>query len=136
MSNDLAKAIKNIRTEARHTPAAAAKAVGVSRQAFVKWEQGDTKNMKLANLLTFCDYFKVNVEDLLRGTTSASQVDQLYQKAADEPPRPALAVAEPDPDIKRLIEGFTVADQGLRRAMMALARESLVAFERRSEKTD
>ena len=42
-------------------------AVGVSRQAVKKWEDGDTQNMKLANVMKLCSIFKISAEELITG---------------------------------------------------------------------
>lgn len=67
MNDTIADRIKAIRLAAGDTSAAVGKRVGVSRQAVDKWERGDTENMKLGNLLRFCDSYHVNVEALIRG---------------------------------------------------------------------
>jgi transcriptional regulator with XRE-family HTH domain len=66
MGNHLANRFKEIRTAAGDTPARAAEKIGISRQGYVKWENGDTKNMTLNNLLIFCDKYNVEVEPLIR----------------------------------------------------------------------
>lgn len=66
MGNKLAEKFKQIRTEAGDTAAAAAEKVGISRQGYIKWENGNTKNMTLNNLLIFCEKYKVEVEPLIR----------------------------------------------------------------------
>lgn len=66
MSTQLANRIKEIRISSGDKPQEAANKIGVSRQAFMKWENGATENMKLGNLLAFCEKYKVSVENLLR----------------------------------------------------------------------
>lgn len=41
--------------------------VGVSRVSVTKWESGETKNMKLHNLMMLCDLFHVSPEFLIYG---------------------------------------------------------------------
>lgn len=148
MPDTLAETIKTIRTAAGDSPAAAAKKVGVSRQGYVKWEQGDTKNMKLGNLITFCDSYKVGVDELLRGMIVFGEAhpaaDIEYQAPArasrvaiglTATPLP-LKVEEPNPEVRELIEGFAVAESGVRKAMLAIAREAITAFGKRSEKSE
>lgn len=147
MSDLLSKAIKKIRLDAGDTPGAAAEKVGVSRQAFVKWEEGDTKNMKLGNFLKFCDCYGVSIETILRATVgnashssdertiSSLSEDGGYLLAPSMQPKKFM-VAEPDPEISMLIKGYQVADDGIKRAIMTLARESIVNFEMRSEKNN
>lgn len=145
MPDTIASTIKSIRENAGDSPATAAKKVGVSRQGYVKWELGDTKNMKLGNLLTFCDKYHVGVEDLIRGTVVIDEAHQTHGPNqhtlvlpevkiaySSTPAATTLSVQEPNPDIQLLIEGFRVAEYGLQRGMLALAKEALETFERRS----
>lgn len=60
-----------IRKAAGDTPATAAGKIGISRQGYVKWENGDTKNMTLNNLLIFCEKYNVAVEPLVSGFFSS-----------------------------------------------------------------
>lgn len=152
MPNNLAKTIETIRKAAGDSPAKAAEKIGISRQGYVKWELGDTNNMKLGNLLTFCDKYNVGIDEVLRGTVvigaealsrgeleqapSRSNRIELAYKA--DPTTTTLTAAENTPqpissDDQLILDGFKVADDGLRRAMLALARESLVVFETRNE---
>lgn len=151
MTNTLAKTIESIRKAAGDSPAKAAEKIGISRQGYVKWELGDTNNMKLGNLLTFCDKYSVGIDEVLRGTVviggepptdgginqaeSRSNRIELAYKASQST---TLTAAENTPppvssDHQLIIDGFEVADEGLRRAMLALARESLMVFEKRNE---
>jgi len=66
MQTDLSKRFQEIRIAAGDTPAQAAAKVGISRQGYNKWENGDTENIKLANLLRFCQKYDVAVEPLIR----------------------------------------------------------------------
>lgn len=140
MEISLAERIATIRKAAGDSPAKAAEKIGVSRQGYMKWENGNTANMKLGNLITFCDKYKVNIEHLLRGMS-----ESIDQRPADNLENfqysnirsvPALRVSEPDPDERTLIEGFRSADNGMKRALLALAREAQLAFEKRSEAKD
>ena len=63
MIYNLANRIKKIREDYGDNPNIAAKKVGISRTAYVKWEAGDTENMKLKNLTSFCDKYHVDVVD-------------------------------------------------------------------------
>ena len=142
MTNTLADTIKKIRLRAGDSPAKAAAKIGVSRPGYLKWEQGDTQNMKLGNLLAFCDHYEIAIERLIRGLITdeeiegspvnppgADKYEQSYQSTR-------LIAAERDPDAKMLIDGYSVADDGLKRAMLTLARESLTLFELRNEKNN
>lgn len=64
---DLEKRIKAIREQAGDNPNSAARRLGISRAGYIKWEDGDTKNMKLGNLLQFCDVYHVDPVELITG---------------------------------------------------------------------
>lgn len=150
--SSLASLIEKIRTDAGDSPAKAAGKVGVSRQGYLKWETGDTANMKLGNLLAFCDKYNVDVGLLLRGMIVVA--DECHQ-ANTQPnidntpfngePRVAysatpvvteLSAREPDPNIRKLIEAYHVADSKDREQMIWLADRALAAFEKRSEQNE
>lgn len=79
----------------------------------MKWEQGDTSNMKLGNLLTFCDKYKVPIENVIRGN-----IDSVEQTDDQAYPAPIISIvhtmekrpAEYSADEKTIIDGFKVAD--------------------------
>lgn len=101
MGNTLAEKFKQIRTDAGDTAAAAAEKVGISRQGYIKWENGNTKNMTLNNLLIFCEKYKVEVEPLIRcargdGSLQYSTTPLSSVQTASEPPA-ASVVAFPNP---------------------------------------
>lgn len=81
MDKSLANRIKKIRIDAGDSPQAAADKVGVSRQGYVKWETGDTANMKLGNLRTFCDKYGVNIATLISGEKTYPQGEATVAKA-------------------------------------------------------
>lgn len=165
MSDQLSLLIKAVREKAGDSPAKAADKIGISRQGYVKWEQGDTSNMKLGNLLAFCDKYGVPIEKLIRGTlspdeTSGGAASALAAAAAacvgssviaavaggagrtggllggDAPKAMDSAITKYNTDEEALLKGFRVADQSMRRAMLALAREAFEVFERRSEQNN
>ena len=82
MIANLANRIKKIREDAGDNPNIAAKKVGISRPAYVKWEAGDTENMKLKNLTSFCDKYHVDVVDLLGGNDSGAEKIKAMQPTA------------------------------------------------------
>lgn len=150
MAENLSTLLKRIREDAKDTPAAAAGKVGVSRQAYMKWETGDTENMKIRNLVTFCDKYNIALEPLVRGEiialgeahpTSGTKYGYAgaTQLIAAEISNGRSVVAlttkaqPPDPDESLLIEAYRVASPDVRRIMMANARETLTVFEKRSE---
>lgn len=83
MTTNLSTRIREIRTAAGDTPAKAAGKLGISRQAFNKWETGDTENMKLGNLRAFADAYHVDLAELITGQPrpSATQL-QAHQNVA------------------------------------------------------
>ena len=70
MVSELSKRIKEIRIAKGDSCTQAGAKVGISRQAYEKWENNATENMKLGNLLKFCDNYEVGIENLLRGAPS------------------------------------------------------------------
>lgn len=132
MAKTLGEQIKAIREAAGHSHEAAGKLVGISRQAFKKWETGDTENIKLGNLLRFCDKYHINIESLLRGTISASPAIEHYEKT----PNITLVVAnEPNPDEREVIEGYRAASPEVKEMFLALARQALqkIVFIKRND---
>lgn len=144
MEQTLAERFFKIRTAADDSLQTAADKVGVSRQAYMKWENGATENMKLGNLVAFCKKYKVDIKDLLSGLTpsvedgsAASSLGATPVVYYDEKPLLTLVSAmEPDQNIQTLLSGYKVANPGLRQGMLALAREAIAAFEKRSGKED
>lgn len=151
-TSSLATLIQKIRTDAGDSPAKAAGKVGVSRQGYLKWESGDTANMKLGNLLSFCDQYEIDVGLLLRGiiaisgeaheTTATRQttdivkgIDPVIAYSAT-PIAAQLTAEEPNPDIRKLIEAYSVADEKDREQMLWLADRALSAFDKRSEQNN
>lgn len=132
MTHDLAKTILQIRLKSGDSPAEAARKIGCSRQGYVKWEGGDTKNMKLGNLLAFCDAYKIPVEDLIRGafvvepmTIEEDQAKKnMHLNAPPDEKKQGI-----DSNAMLLIDGFRKADDGFRQAMLVLAREAISVFD-------
>ena len=97
MANALAKKFMEIRKAAGDTPATAAEKIGISRQGYVKWESGDTKNMTLNNLLIFCEKYNVAVEPLIRcargeGALQYNQPPLSSVQTLNEPPPPSVVL--------------------------------------------
>lgn len=121
----LSDLIKKIRADAGDTPAAAATKAGVSRPAYLKWESGDTENMKIRNLIKYCDAYKISIEKFVRGKIEpASNIG----KAAAEP-TPIYQVHSQQPEQtdeeRELLAGFRVATPETRDNMMYQARTAL-----------
>lgn len=124
MRQTLADRIKSIRIAAGDSPAQVGKWVGVSRQAVDKWERGDTENMKLGNLLRFCDHYHVNVEALIRGEGEiwASPADYTLARA---PANAGLHANDSAPreyrlhdDERRVIAGYRQAAPAIRKILI------------------
>lgn len=151
MIEPIADLIRQIREAAGDSPAKAADKVGISRQGYNKWEGGDTENMKLRHLVTFCDKYRVNLEELVRGRilyvedeAHPATANKLPSVPVGKPPgtaisysatpiAPNLIVAEPDPEERLIVEAFRKATPELKRIMLVNAREVLALFEKRSE---
>lgn len=134
----LSALIEKVRTDAGDSPAKAAEKIGVSRQGYMKWESGDTANMKLVNLLAFCDKYKINVGLFLRGEIVKTDSTRLSQSIAYSMKEKVteLSANEPDINIRKLIDAYRVADEKDREQMLWLANRALDVFEKRSEKKD
>lgn len=63
----MAKRIYNRRIEKKLTQDEVAKRVGVSRVAVTKWENGQTGNLKLDNLIKLCKLLDISFEYLING---------------------------------------------------------------------
>ncbi len=135
----LADRIKAIRMAARDNLSEAGKKVGVSRQAFDKWEKGDTENMKLGNLLRFCDRYHVNLEALIRGGEN-----ELW-KRSEATAKPILVAFDPiveqaqeaDHDLTEeqhtLLVGFNLAGLETKKIMLQIAEGVIQDFGKRGE---
>ncbi len=127
MKDTIADRIKAIRTAAGDSSATVGKRVGVSRQAVDKWERGDTENMKLGNLLRFCDSYHVNVEALIRGEGNLWEIGN--KGSADF--ASTLRAAEPTQceyhlttDELRLIQWFRSADEQARAILLRIVSDT------------
>lgn len=132
MANLLSDRIRHIRESAGDTPQKAADKVGVSRQAFMKWENGATANIKLGNLLTFCDRYRVAVESLLRDDIVSAT---LNVPNYSPPPPTLLVLNEPPPEERELIVGYRDASNDVKEIMLNAARNATLKkhFSTRSE---
>jgi len=72
----LDRRIKRLREAKGLSQQMVADKLGVSRVAVTKWENGMTANLKLSNLLGFCELFGISVEELVRGTTQREKERQ------------------------------------------------------------
>lgn len=80
----ISERIKRLRETAKLSQEQLGAAVGVTRVAVTKWENGQVANMKLANLMGICKVFGgMTAEELITG-----------RKPHDKPSHGALRVAE------------------------------------------
>jgi len=74
--------IKRLRESKGLSQQAVADKLGVSRVAVTKWENGMTANLKLSNLLGFCELFSISVEELVRGNSAQDESKARQEKEA------------------------------------------------------
>lgn len=117
MVSDLSKRIKAIRNAKGDSCTQAGAKVGISRQAYEKWENNATENMKLLHLLKFCDSYEVSIENLLRGKPS-------IMRYPDPPDKIQLVLNEPTEDEQVLLIGFRDASPSRRSDMLDMARKA------------
>ncbi|MDR0578513.1 MAG: helix-turn-helix domain-containing protein [Candidatus Accumulibacter sp.] len=65
--NNIGKRINSLRLLMGKTPEQYARMIGVSRQALLKWETGDTENIKIRNLLRISECHDISVDELITG---------------------------------------------------------------------
>ena len=117
MVSDLPKRIKEIRVAKGDSCAQAGAKVGISRQAYEKWENNATENMKLGNLLKFCDHYDVSIETLLRG-------EPMFRRDSYPPDKMQLVVNETSAEETILLNGFRDASPSRRSDMIDMARKA------------
>jgi transcriptional regulator with XRE-family HTH domain len=66
------KRINLLRLLMGKTPEQYARMIGVSRQALLKWETGDTENIKIRNLLKISECHDISLDELLAGKGAKS----------------------------------------------------------------
>lgn len=77
--------IKRLRDQAGMSQGALARAVGVTRPAVSKWENGDTENLKLSNLIKLCQIFRLTADELIGGDLALERPAAAVQHAINEP---------------------------------------------------
>ena len=117
----LAKKITEIRIASGDNLEQAAGKIGVSRQAYRKWEIGATANMKLEHLAKFCDAYGVAIEYMVRA--SSRPVARIAPRVVDSR----------SPDDARLVDGFAMATPEIREAMLEMADRARARFQPRTE---
>ena len=121
---DLKDRIKRLRGEAKLSKSAVARECGVSHQAVMKWENGDTQNLKLSNLVSLASVFRVQLGDLLAGTTLSPLTRPPL--TAREQVGPYLPAEE-----QEILAAFRAADATARSLLQAQARAILEAHKRK-----
>lgn len=77
--------IKRLRDQAGMSQGALARAAGVTRPAVSKWENGDTENLKLSNLIKLCQIFRLTADELIGGDLALERPAAAVQHAINEP---------------------------------------------------
>jgi len=88
--------IKRLRESKGLSQQAVADKLGVSRVAVTKWENGMTANLKLSNLLGFCELFSISVEELVRGNCPKAESKARQEKETARAVRAWKAYKEAD----------------------------------------
>lgn len=113
----------------------------ISRAAVALWESGDSKTQKPENFFAAAQALGLEPQWLLNGAGSkyvnAAQPAQPAQPAqhpvATEHRRISLAATRLTDEEGMMVEAYRLADDRLRRIMLASAREVIHSFGRRSE---
>jgi transcriptional regulator with XRE-family HTH domain len=114
MGTPLPQRIKTIREKAGDSVAQAGARIGISRQAYEKWENSATQNMKLKNLLKFCNSYGIGVAELLLDE-SQGLLYMTQHKAT------AIIASDSLQQESELVQGFRLASPELRQIMLDLA---------------
>jgi transcriptional regulator with XRE-family HTH domain len=65
------------------SPEQYARMIGVSRQALLKWESGDTENIKIRNLLRISECHDISLDELVAGKTARTDQTTVPFKTED-----------------------------------------------------
>ena len=82
MTQKINERIKAIRQDAGDNPNSAARRLGLSRPGYIKWENADTENMKLGNLLKFCDVYNQDIAELITGEPASQKSHKACEPVA------------------------------------------------------
>lgn len=107
----LAKRISRLREAKELRQEDVAQKVGVSRVAVTKWENGQTANIKLANLTALCKLFDVTYDHLITGKDEAPS--STAPPAVHENVAPFTAPAKPRQIDEIVSLASTMSDPGL-----------------------
>lgn len=125
----LAEKIKRLRTARQLTQLQLAKKTGVSRVAVTKWENGDTENLKLANLKRLCAAFDMSVTDLLdeKASLGVNQLNADY-KIPPQKNGATLMSDRQDPDIAAVVAMMQATDKAGRSVSRVAVKVALDAY--------
>jgi len=95
----------------------------------MKWENGATENMKIGNLMNFCEKYNIELEGLLRSAMARHEPYVL------PPPDQSAAANQSVTDENELILGFRSASIEVKEMMLEIARKATEKqlFHKRSE---
>ena len=77
--------IKRLRDQAGMSQGELARVVGVTRPAVSKWENGDTENLKLSNIVKLCQIFCLSADELIGGDLALDRPSGSHRHATNEP---------------------------------------------------
>jgi transcriptional regulator with XRE-family HTH domain len=77
------KRINLLRLLMGKTPEQYARMIGVSRQALLKWETGDTENIKIRNLLRISECHDISLDELVTGNAARTGQTAIPAKTED-----------------------------------------------------
>ena len=97
--------IKRLRDQAGMSQGALARVVGVTRPAVSKWENGDTENLKLSNIVKLCQIFRVSADELIGGDLALERPTGTYRHAINESAA-AYRVPHPHPIPDHLAKSY------------------------------
>ena len=127
----LSERITRLRTERGLSRRAVGEACQVSHVAVGKWENGETENIKLSNLLSLARLFGTTVGDLLQERQARTGTALTTKSEVREPDVDGYR----DSDESTLIRAFRAADSSARSLLIAQAR-SILATHTRTRSAD
>lgn len=113
----LSDKIKRLRDGLDLSQDALAKRIGVSRVAVTKWENGQTENIKFANLIGLCKLFGVSLEELVCNELQGISKNGHGQNTVRQPTPEYMTEDE-----LIVLKGFKVADKSTKKNILALAK--------------
>lgn len=107
---DLSERIRDLRKARGLSQGELAERIKVSRPAVTQWENGDTKNLRIDNLLSLARAFDMTVDELITGKSP---------KVAEPHPRYQSTIHSADEDA--LIQKYRLLDKSDRNKLQAIA---------------